>query len=760
MTQAKALASILKEVKKYKPNADVDRVKKAYSFAEKFHKGDVRHSGDPYIDYLVDIVETLLALRPDEDTLAATFLQGILKNKDISLEDISKEFGDNVASLLEGINKLKSIKFKMNESEAGTLRKMFLAIAQDLRVVLIKIAGRLVNMQTLEVLSPEKRKKLARETMEIYVPVASRLGIYTLKSDLEDLAFKYLYFDHYENISEQLLEFGTSKNNVIDGIKKGLDDFLKGNGIEAVVEGRIKSVSSIYRKLKKKNKTSVDEVFDVFAMRIILPTKFHGSMESSEHLYSLLGLIHSEWVPLANRFKDYVAVPKSNGYQSLHTTVLGLAPEGHDQPVEIQIRSERMHKEAEFGIASHWLYETTAGKSVKFDRDEILGHLSDGDDTVMDEEANKKYSRHVAWLRGLEKLQQDLQFEQGSDSLEELKMDIFSDRIFVLTPQGEVKDLPQGSTPIDFAYIVHTDIGHRCAMAKANGSIVSLDYELKNGEVIEIVLKPKPNPKPHWLSIVKTSNAKTKIKAWFRGLDRERNVKEGRDLLNKHLKRYGKATLDDSYSILKDYEGKRKSLRDREGVLEEIGIGSQLANIVVKKIFTADQLLELIPEAKTPKRKIKKKTDKEKELVLIGGEANLPYRIAACCKPSKGNDIIAYITKGHSITVHKASCPYVANLDEKRLLDASFGAQSDKGKVAQYRVKFFIEAVTRIGLLRDITEVIASFSARIVDYGMKSDSGNVIVRAVTLDVADFDQFDKILDRIEGVKNVLRVEKDI
>jgi len=471
-------------------------------------------------------------------------------------------------------------------------------------------------------------------------------------------------------------------------------------------------------------------------------------------------LIHSKWVPLANRFKDYVAVPKPNGYQSLHTTVLGLAPEGHDQPVEIQIRSERMHKEAELGIASHWLYEATSGKSVKFDRDEILGQLSDGDDTVMNEEANKKYSRHIDWLRGLEKLQQDLQFEQGSESLEELKMDVFSDRIFVLTPQGEVKDLPQGSTPIDFAYIVHTDIGHRCAMAKANGSIVPLDYELKNGEVIEIVLKPKPNPKPHWLSIVKTSNAKAKIKAWFRGLDRERNVKEGRDLLNKHLKRYGKATLDDSYSILKNYDGKKRSLRDREGILEEIGIGSQLANVVVKKIFATEQLLESIPDSKVPKRRIKKKTDEEKETVLIGGEAGLPYKMAACCSPSKGDEIIAYITKGHSITVHKASCPYVSNLDERRLLDAGFGIQGKNDGGNQYRVKFLIEAVSRIGLLRDITEVIASFGAQIVDYEMKASSGNVIIRSVTLDVLDFDQFDKILDRIEGVKNVLRVEKDI
>lgn len=751
---------ILQEIRAYRPKANLNRIKRAYSFAKKFYAGRERLSGFTYIDFLMEVVSVLLNLKPDEDTLSATLLQGVVKDDSISLDDIRNKFGKNVSDLLDGIKKLGTIKSRVKESEVETLQKMFLAIAKDLRVVLIKLASRLVSLRTLEFVDAESRKRIARETMDVYVPVASRLGVYNIKSQMEDLAFKYLYPGQYNNIADQLISFGVSKSAVIDGIKGELKEFLTANGIKAEVDGRLKSVSSIYRKLKKKSRTSVDEVFDIFAMRIVLPTRFQGSVESYESLYSVLGLIHSKWVPLANRFKDYIAVPKPNGYQSLHTTVLGLGPKEYSRPVEIQIRSERMHKEAEYGIASHWLYESTSGLSTRFDRDAFLNDLSAVQNSVTNGSAtSKNHGRHMEWLRGLAKLQENLQTQ--ADSYEDLKVDIFNDRIFVLTPQGEVKDLPVSATPIDFAYSVHTDLGHRCAMAKVNGSLVPLDYELKNGDVVEIILKPKPNPKPHWLSFVKTGNAKARIKAWLKGLDRERNIKEGRELLNKHLRRYGKPLLDDSCSVLKNYDGKKLTLKERVALLEEIGTGSQLANVVVKKLFAAEKLLESISVEDSSAKKaaaVPKAYDPTNE-ILIGGEGGLPMKLASCCAPEKGSEIVAYITRGHSITIHRRDCPYVSNLDEERLLDATWGYRESKPSVT-YRVRFFIEAVGRVGLLRDITSIIATSGADIVDFEMKSRTGDIFLRAITLEVSSFDQFDKILDKIEHVQNVLRVEKDM
>ncbi|MBU1992751.1 MAG: RelA/SpoT family protein [Patescibacteria group bacterium] len=746
------LEDVLKKVKIYKPKANLKKIREAYEIAKKLHSGEKRASGQLYSDFLVDVADILTMLKPDEDTMVASFLQKIARENMISMEDLKKDFGKNVHDMLDSIRNLEIMRTHVKESNAETMRKMFLAIAKDLRVVLLRLARRLVSMRTLEHVEPRKRKEIARETLDVFVPVASRLGIYNIKSELEDLAFKYLYPDQYENIAEQIEEIVKVQSVIIDDIKKELVKFLDEQGVKAKVDGRLKNISSIYRKLKRKNKTTIDEVFDIFAMRIILPTEFQGSLESYDHIYSLLGIIHSKWVPLADRFKDYVAVPKSNGYQSLHTTVLGLAPKEYDRPVEIQIRSDRMHTEAEFGIASHWLYEDTAGKSTGFDRDTFSKYISSKEKALGKTADENRYKRQLDWLKGLKKLQEDL--GEGKDTEEDFNVDIFGDRIFVLTPHGEVKDLPAGSTPIDFAYAVHTDIGHRCAMAKVNGSVVSLDCELENGSVVEIVLKPKPNPKPHWLSFVKTSGAQTKIKAWFRTFDKDRNIREGKEFLNKNLKKYDKPPLDDSYSILKNYAGKKRSLREREGILEEIGNGAQLANVVVKKLYTPDELsYQRETKIKVPKER------KDSDGILVGGEGGLPLKIASCCKPSQGSDIIAYITKGHEISIHRKNCPHVTKLDETRLLESTWGS-SQKEPIVKYRVKFSIEMVNRVGLLRDITSVIASFDASIVNFEIKSQSGNVITRSVTLEVLDLDQFDKILDKLERVQNVLRVERKL
>lgn len=746
-----SIDQLIDKMKGYKPALDERRVKKAFDFASQIHKEQYRYSGDPYITHPLEVTDILLSLKPDEDTVIASLLHDVYKSEHFRPQEIEKEFGKGVATLVSGLEKLNSVRSREDETQIDSLRKMFLAMAQDLRVVLIKLADRLHNMQTLQFVHPSKRKRIARETLDIYAPIASRLGIYALKSQLEDLAFKYLYPEQYQEISVQLEAFGKRTGEYIQQTNERLDQFLKEHQIEGTVQGRLKSVYSIYRKLKRKNKSSVTDLFDVFAMRMVLPTAYQGEYEFTGHLYQSLGLLHGQWVPLANRFKDYIAVPKPNGYQSLHTTVIGLAPKALNHPVEVQICSERMHRENEYGIASHWLYEDTDAVSTKFQKDVFLNYLQKKDQSVLLDE--KYLKRQLDWLKGLEKLQAEMiGTGNSSELLENLKVDLFSDRIFVLTPTGEVKDLPFGATPVDFAYAVHSDVGHRCGMAKVNGSIVPLNYQLKNGEVVEIVLKPKQNPKLEWLSFVKTNIARQHIKSWFNAQDRELGFKEGKELLNKQLRRLGKSPLDEELSILRNYEGKELSLKERRKIVDSVGNGSQFANIVVKKIFS-----DVFVPAEKEKVAEKKIEGPREKRVLLGGEAGLPVRFAACCAPKEKDRIVGYVTRGHAASVHRTDCLTLTALNPARILEAKW--DDDAQKKIKHDIRILIEAVDRIGLIRDVTTVIANMNVNISDFALKSRKDNIVVRSLQIKLFDYEQFDLLVSQLENVKGVIRVMRE-
>lgn len=743
-----SIHQLISKAQSFRPGIDSEKVRSAFHFVDSLYKGHKRFSGDPYIQHILSVLDILLPLKPDEDTIVAALLHGLLGDTHISQKEIRERFGSKIGSMVENLEMLKTVKPNANIDDSENFRQMILTMAKDLRVILIRLADRLHNMQTLDFLPPEKQKFIARETLEIYAPLASRLGIHTFKSRLEDFSFKYLNPTQYKMIEDELAEFGREKGRFIDEIVKTLQEFLKTCEISCVVEGRLKSVYSIYRKMKRKSRTSIRDIFDIFAIRVILSTKFQNDRESIEHLYTVLGFIHSRWTPLANRFKDYVAIPKPNGYQSLHTTVIGLAPKILNQPVEIQIRSERMHREAEYGVASHWLYEDTKGVSTKFQRDVFFDYLEHKTTDISSD--SRRLSKQIEWLRGLAKLQEQIGDEENFS--EALRLDIFNDRIFVLTPTGEVKDLPAGATPIDFAYSIHTDIGHRCSMAKVNGKIVPLDHELKNGDVVEIILKPKPNPKPLWLGFVKTNAAKMKIKSWFRTQDREFSFREGKDLINKQLIRFNKPKLDENLTILKNYSGHSLSLCERQRIVESVGNGSMPAHILVRKLFAPQEFMTPVEVSGSFHQNAKIKLE---EKVLLAGESGLPVRFAQCCSPVENESIFAHITRGQSATVHSVKCKTMQRTHRHRILHASW--TTDRKPV--YCVKIAVEAMNRIGLIRDITAVISDMSINIANFGYKDRQGIKVSYLLTLDIENPDQLDKLFNHLERVSDILRVYRE-
>ena len=562
------IQDVLEKIRGYNEATDSKKISRAFELLRK----DRLYSEKNYFQSL-GVVQSLLPMKPDDETVIAAALYSLYDSGLIDDEFVLDSFGQVVLGLLVGVNKLKGLNYSENDEAAQleALRKMFLTMAKDIRVVLIKLAVRLYKMAHLEEFIPDKieRMTFAKETFDVYVPVASRLGIYRMKIDLEDMSFMCLNPVEYESVSKQIEKLGRSRKIAIAVIKKEIENFVKYycGYKDAEVFARLKSVYSIYRKLRMKNLCSIDDIYDIFAIRVILPSEFDESgNEKMDHLYSLLGMIHSNWKPITKKFKDYISVPKQNGYKSLHTIVLGLVPEDSMKPVEIQIRSSEMHRHAEYGVASHWIYKQSDSKK------DVDGLKS-----------------QIDWLKGLEKVHEDL--EVDVDIMKKVELDIFQDRIFVLTPRGEIKDLPVGAIPLDFAYAVHTDVGHHCIMAKVNGSIVPLDYELKNGDVVEIVVKKDSLPKLQWLSIVKTNFAKNKIRNWFNSLDRENNVKQGKLLLNKQLERLGLPSLDQNYSVLRNFGGKDLTVEQREGLVEEVGRGYKLAGNVIRVVYPAEEIL-------------------------------------------------------------------------------------------------------------------------------------------------------------------------
>ncbi|HIU64877.1 MAG TPA: bifunctional (p)ppGpp synthetase/guanosine-3',5'-bis(diphosphate) 3'-pyrophosphohydrolase, partial [Candidatus Avacidaminococcus intestinavium] len=661
-------------IEQYMDKQQVAFVRKAYEFAAEAHLQQRRASGEPYIIHPLGVAMILAKLQLDELSLAAAFLHDVVEDTEVTLDDITELFGRKVADLVDGVTKLNKIEYvSKEEQQVENYRKMFLAMAKDIRVVLIKLADRLHNMRTMKYMPPHKQQSISQETLEIYAPLAHRLGIYAIKWELEDLAFRYIEPDRYYDLVEQVQAKRQEREVMIQDAIKEIRNNLAEMDIHCEIQGRPKNFYSIHKKMLRDHK-ELSEIYDLLAVRVLVDTV--------KDCYGALGIVHSLWKPIPGRFKDYVAVPKSNMYQSLHTTVLS----NNGQPLEIQIRTFEMHRISEYGIAAHWRYKE-AGNTQKT-----------GDRT---------YDAKLSWLRQLLEWHQDLR--DPHEFVNTVKMDVFADEVFVFTPRGDVIDLPVGSVPIDFAYRIHTDVGNRCIGAKVNGRIVPLEYKLNNGDIVEIITSKQANgPSRDWLNMVGSSESRNKIKQWFKKERREDNIAKGREMLEREAKRLGyEQRVLLKPENLKEVAGKLHIDVD-DNLLAALGYGGVPINTVMSKLVeiykreqkqsTTKDLTQLLSNMKPRSSKAQSSHG-----ILVKGEAGILVKLAKCCNPIPGDKVIGYITRGRGISVHRDDCPNVlANNDEEnRMIDVSWDIATD----AVYRVSLKITSADKTGILADIMMV-------------------------------------------------------
>jgi GTP diphosphokinase / guanosine-3',5'-bis(diphosphate) 3'-diphosphatase len=715
------IQEIIRGAKSYLPHVDEKRLIKAYEFAKKAHEGALRNSGDPYIEHPLEATKILLGLRPDENSLVACILHDVIEDTGFNIDDMRKEFGENIVPLLKGMEKLGTVYYRGHERQVENLRKMFLAMADDIRVILIKLADRLHNMRTLQYLPKEKQKLIAEETLTVYSPIAARLGIYRIKNELDDLSFKFLYPENYKRIETDMKEYAGMRKDIIKKSKAILSKTLKKAHIEHEMEGRVKNIYSIHKKLQRKDKNYISELYDIFALRIIV--------KNEAECYQVLGILHKNWTPLARRFKDYIGNPKPNGYQSLHTTLIGLCPNVHNQPIEVQIRSNEMNLIAKYGVAAHWEYKEKNGYSITVPEDKLK------------------------WIQNLVSMHETL--KNNAEFIESLNIDIFHDRIFALTPKGDVLDLPQGATPVDFAYGIHTELGHMCKGAKVNDQIAPLDYKLKNGQIVEILTGNQAQPNRYWLSFVVTSSAKNKIKQWFNSQDRDNLIRIGKEAVNKHLKRFNQPPLDPDLNVLKNYSGKKMTIREREEVLEKIGNGSIDPMSVIKAIVPAEKVMKKSSRETIAKDVLTKGVKLENAEVLITGEKGYKTQIATCCMPKPDNEIVGYITRGRGVTIHKKDCKVLLGNDPQRLIRASWNIQ----KSTEYEVKLKIKHKSRIGMLRDIADVFATAELPIMDIrNINYENSDISEMIIAASLDSLETLNMIIQKLEDIPGVFSVKE--
>ncbi|QNO15747.1 bifunctional (p)ppGpp synthetase/guanosine-3',5'-bis(diphosphate) 3'-pyrophosphohydrolase [Alkalicella caledoniensis] len=693
---------------------DLTILDKAYTWAEKAHKNQLRESGDSFIVHPLGVANILVELEMDVDTIAAAILHDVVEDTEVTLEAIQKEFGEGIALLVDGVTKLSQIEFKSKEEQqAESFRKMFMAMAKDIRVIIIKLADRLHNMRTLNHTTVEKQKRMAKETLEIYAPLAHRMGIFKIKWELEDLAFRYTLQQEYYNLAKQIAQKREEREKFINDIIAELNEKADAASINATIDGRPKHLYSIYQKMHNKGK-ELNEIYDLTAVRIIV--------ESVRECYGVLGIIHSLWKPIPGRFKDYIAMPKPNMYQSLHTTVL--CPKGN--PLEIQIRTWDMHKTAEFGVAAHWQYKEQ-GK------------------------ADKHLDQKRSWFRQFMEWQREL--KDAHEYMESLKIDLFNEEVFVFTPRGDVIDLPSGGVPLDFAYRVHTDVGHRFAGAKVNGNIVQLNYNLKTGDIVEIMTKPNKAPSRDWLQIVKTSHAKSKIRAWFKKESQEENIEKGKELLEKEIKKLHYDITD----VLKDdfieKIAKRYNYSTANDVYSAIGFGGFSAISVAKKLI--EEFKKTLPEEDTNISEINLQNTPRKtstQGVRIKGVDNLLIRFSKCCKPVPGDEIVGYITRGRGVSIHRKDCTNISPDDVDRFIEVEW----DVEKKQSYPVELSIFAWDRKGLLQEVMNTVSEGKANIVAVsGKGKDDGTASIR-LTVEITDTSHLEKVKDRLRSIQSVFDV----
>ena len=703
---------LLETLRKHYPGADLEAVDRAFDLAVEAHAGQHRASGEDYVIHPIASAQTVADLGIDPVAVQAALLHDVPEDTEYSLTDVEERFGPEVARLVDGVTKLSKFSTHSHEEQqAENIRKMFLAMAEDIRVVLIKLADRLHNMRTLAALPIEKQVRIARQTMEIYAPLAERLGIWQMKWELEDLAFKTLEPERYRELARLLDTRRQGREAFIEQAIGLLRPALDAAGIKADIQGRPKHLTSIWKKMERKG-AEFDEIYDVYAIRCLV--------DEVRDCYAALGIAHSLWRPIPGQFDDYIAMPKNNLYQSLHTAVVAM----DGKPLEIQIRTHQMHQVSEVGIAAHWRYK----EGSKVDRE---------------------YDAKLAWLRQLMDWQRDV--ADATEFVEGIKLDIFQDQVFVFTPKGDVKDLPAGSTPIDFAYRIHTDVGHRCIGSKVNNRLVPLDYRLHNGDIVEIVTtKAAHGPSRDWLNVVRTSHAREKIRAWFKRQERDENIVHGRESLERELRRLARTSIQ-AIGLERINEVARSYNHDNlDDFYAAIGYGAVGAQQVVMRLGVVDDAELTLPTV-APSQPVRTGG------VRVKGVGDLLIRFANCCHPIPGDPITGFITRGKGVTVHLQSCPTVLNEREVgRLIEVEWEAAATQ----TYPIAIRVEAYDRTGLLNDITQVVAENKVNILAASVKVLPDHIAIVTATLQVAAVSQLARVMSRIEGLKDVISVQRDL
>ena len=722
------IESIIEKVKTYEPDADIQMIQRAYDLASAAHKGQTRVSGEEYIIHPLHVAQILTELHIDDVTISASLLHDVVEDTIYTKEQIEEMFGEEVAMIVDGVTKLGRIQYKSKEEvQLENYRKMFLAMAKDIRVIMVKLADRLHNMRTLKYMREDKQRRIAKETIEIYAPLANRLGISNIKWELEDLCLRYLepetYYDLVENVKQKRKERQAFIDMAIQQITEKLDE----SHIQADIKGRAKHFYSIYKKMKRDHK-DISEIYDLSAVRVLV--------ESVKDCYGVLGVIHAMWKPIPGRFKDYIAMPKSNGYQSLHTTVMT-----RGYPLEIQIRTFQMHQVSEYGVAAHWKYKE-AGKGA------TAGN-------AMDQKMN--------WLRQMVSLQQEL--SDPKEYFEALKVDIFSDEVFVFTPKGDVVDLPKGSIPIDFAYRIHTEVGHHCVGAKVNGKLVPLEHKLKNGDIVSVITNKANNgPSRDWLNIVASSETRSKIRSWFKKEKREENIERGLELIKDEAKRLGYAPKE----LLKEGRllevAKKLNILTEEDLLAALGYGGVVIHGIMTKLIelhkkeikqnTPPDVSKMLSELKHPQQNGQK--SKSSHGVLVEGESGLMVRLARCCNPIPGDPITGYITRGRGVSVHRSDCPNILNdTDFSRMIEVSWDIGLDK----QYTVELEIVCNDKSGILANILAVPTEMKINIRSINANPNRSNrTSTMLLGLDVNSATQVTQIVTKLRRLKDIYSVTR--
>ena len=735
--------SLIQRVKKYHPSGDISLIEKAFNIAKEAHKNQFRKSGEPYIIHPLCVAMILAELELDKETIVAGILHDVVEDTVLTDKEITELFGEDVALLVDGVTKLKHLQLTSSsvdksteklEIQAENLRKMFLAMAKDIRVILIKLADRLHNMRTLKHMPAEKQQRIARETLDIYCPIAQRLGISKIKVELDDLSLKYLEPDVYYDLVDKISIRKNVRESYIQSIVDEVSEHIRTAGIKAQIDGRIKHFFSIYKKMKNQNKT-IDQIYDLFAVRIIV--------DSIRDCYACLGVIHEMYKPIPGRFKDYIAMPKPNMYQSLHTTLIGTS----GQPFEIQIRTFEMHKAAEYGIAAHWKYK----------------EASDGKKIELQEE------KKLLWLRQILEWQRDMSDNQEFMHLLKSDLDLFSDNVYCFTPTGEVKNLPAGSTPVDFAYSIHSAVGNKMIGARANGKLVPIDYKIKNGDRVEIITSQNSKgPSRDWLNIVRSTQAKNKINQWFKAELKEENIIKGKELLQAYCKTKGINTSNIMKQEYMDGIMRKYGFKEWDAVLAALGHGGLKEGQIINKMMefyerdhrrnmTNDEVLASVMENGLNRGY----GGRTKKGIIVKGIDDVAVRFSKCCSPVPGDEIVGFVTRGRGVSIHRTDCINVITLpemDRMRLIDADWQQAAVEGSSEKYTADINIYANNRHGLLADISKALTEKNINILSLNTRLSKQGIVTMSTSFEITSRDELNHVIEKIRNIESVIDIER--